>query len=197
LMLKAELRKIYLARRRALSGAERRRLSEKIAALFFEKFDLAQISYLHCFLPIEKFKEIDTRLIFERVRTDFPSVQTLAPRVDFETGEMESLKLTPATGLAQNRWGIDEPAAGDELIEIEKIDLVVVPLLCFDARGFRVGYGKGFYDRFLARCRKDCLKIGLSYHSQPADEIEDANERDVRLDFCVTPNDVRRFQNFV
>lgn len=198
-MLKAELRKIYLARRRALSAAERRRRSEKIAALFFAGFDLDKIDYLHCFLPIEKFKEIDTRLIFERVWTDFPRIRTLVPRVDFETGEMENLKFTPATELARNRWGIDEPPSrGGELIETEKIDLVVVPLLCFDRRGFRVGYGKGFYDRFLARCRKDCLKVGLSYHSPPAaGEIEDATGADVPLDFCVTPSGVRRFQNFV
>lgn len=191
-MLKAELRKIYLDRRRRLSDAERRRKSVEIAARFFAGFDLSRIDFLHCFLPIEKFKEIDTKLIFERVWTDFPRVETLVPRVNFETGEMENLKFTPATKLAQNRWKIPEPAH-DELIETEKIDLVLVPLLCFDRQGHRVGYGKGFYDKFLKNCRAGCLKIGLSYFSPVSAEIEDAHDADVKLDFCVAPESVRRF----
>jgi 5-formyltetrahydrofolate cyclo-ligase len=190
-MLKSELRKIYLDRRRTFSDSERRRRSEEIAARFFENFALARVDFLHCFLPIEKFKEIDTRLIFERVWKDFPHVVTIVPRVDFEIGEMENLKFTPIVELAQNRWAIHEPV-GDELIESEKIDLVLIPLLCFDRRGARVGYGKGFYDRFLSCCREDCLKIGLSYHS-PVDAIEDPHDADVKLDFCVTPTKVWRF----
>jgi 5-formyltetrahydrofolate cyclo-ligase len=191
-MLKAALRKIYLDRRRMLSAAERREKSARIAARFFANFDLSRVNFLHCFLPIEKFKEIDTKPIFERVWKDFPHVETLVPRVDFETGEIENLKFTRATNLAQNRWEIHEPAH-DEMVESEKIDLVLVPLLCFDRRGFRVGYGKGFYDKFLKNCRADCRKIGLSYFAPIPDEIEDAHDADVKLDFCVAPDAVRRF----
>ncbi len=72
------------------------------------------------------------------------------------------------------------------MIEIERIDAVLVPLLCFDERGFRVGYGMGFYDRFLSGCRTNCLKIGLTYFA-PTAEISDAQNFDVRLDFCITP----------
>jgi 5-formyltetrahydrofolate cyclo-ligase len=59
----------------------------------------------------------------------------------------------------------------------------------FDRRGFRVGYGKGFYDKFLSECRADCLKIGLSYF-EPIDEISDAQNFDVRLDCCITPKEI-------
>ncbi|MDQ3180555.1 MAG: 5-formyltetrahydrofolate cyclo-ligase, partial [Acidobacteriota bacterium] len=77
----------------------------------------------------------------------------------------------------------------NELIETEKIDIVLVPLLCFDRKGFRVGYGKGFYDRFLKNCRTDCLKIGLSYFA-PIKEISDVQDFDVRLDFSITPEEI-------
>jgi 5-formyltetrahydrofolate cyclo-ligase len=190
-MLKAELRKIYLARQKSLSAAERSEKSLLIAANFFRNFDLRPIRYLHCFLPIEKFNEIRTKPIFERIWQDFPQIETLAPRVDFHSNEIENLKFTPATELIENAWQIREPAR-DEAIETEKIDLVLIPLLCFDERGFRVGYGKGFYDRLLKNCRADCRKIGLSYFS-PVAEIEDAHEADVKLDFCVAPEGVRRF----
>ena len=187
-MLKAALRKIYLARQKSLSAAERSEKSRRIIDRFFQNFDLSRIEFLHCFLPIEKFKEIDTRLVFERVRRDFPQIQTIVPRVNFDTNEIENLKFTPETSLVRNVWQIDEPLH-DERIETAEIDLVLVPLLCFDASGFRVGYGKGFYDRFLKNCRADCLKIGLSYFA-PVDEIEDARNFDVRLDYCVTPKKI-------
>ncbi|HEX8370435.1 MAG TPA: 5-formyltetrahydrofolate cyclo-ligase [Pyrinomonadaceae bacterium] len=190
-MLKAELRKIYLARQKSLSAAERRAESRQITANFFRNFDLRKIRYLHCFLPIEKFGEIETKPIFRRIWRDFPQLETLAPRVDFHAGEIENLKFAPETELVRNAWQIHEPAH-DESVEAEKIDLVLVPLLCFDEKGFRVGYGKGFYDRFLSRCRKDCLKIGLSYFS-PVEAIEDAHNADVKLDFCVVPEKVWRF----
>jgi len=187
-MLKAELRKIYLARQKSLAARERSEKSLRIAANFFQNFDLREIKYLHCFLPIEKFAEIETKPVLQKIWQDFPQIETLVPRVDFHANEIENLKFTPETELVQNAWDIHEPSH-DELVETEKIDLVLVPLLCFDEKGFRVGYGKGFYDRFLKNCRKDCLKIGLSYFP-PVPEIVDAGEHDVRLDFYVTPEGI-------
>ncbi len=190
-MLKAELRKICLAQQKSLSPAERKNLTEQIAERFFQSFDLRQINFLHCFLPIEKFGEIDTRLIFERVWREFPNIKTVLPRVNFATNEIEKVRFIADTELAENQWQISEPKHG-ELIETEKIDMVLVPLLCFDLQGFRVGYGKGFYDKFLNNCRADCLKIGLSFFPQ-VEKIEDVNEFDVRLDYCLTPNEIYKF----
>ncbi len=185
-MLKAELRKIYLVRQKSLLPEERNKKNRQIAAQFFQNFDLREIRFLHCFLPIEKFNEIDTKLIFEKIWKDFPQTETLVPRIDFHENEIENLKFSPETELKQNQWEIYEPTH-DELVEAEEIDLVLVPLLCFDRRGFRVGYGRGFYDRFLKNCRPDCLKIGLSYF-EPVEEISDAQDFDVKLDFCITPD---------
>ncbi|MBA3784578.1 MAG: 5-formyltetrahydrofolate cyclo-ligase [Acidobacteria bacterium] len=190
-MKKAELRKTYLAERKNLSSAERTGESRAIAARFFQKFDLTKIEFLHCFLPIEKFNEIETPIILQKIWREFPNIETLAPRVNFQTGEIENLKYTPATELARNVWRIAEPI-GNELIAAEKIDLVLAPLLVCDRKGFRVGYGKGFYDKFLRRCRRDCLKIGLSYFA-PTNTIADVNEFDVKLDYCVTPENVYDF----
>ena len=187
-MTKSELRKIYLTKQKNLSDAMRGEKSQRITNLFFQTFDLSKIHFVHCFLPIERTNEIDTKLIFQRIWKDFLHIETLVPRVSFQTNEIENLKLTPETNLVQNVWQIDEPT-DDELIETEQIDMVLVPLLCFDASGFRVGYGKGFYDKFLSKCRKDCVKIGLSFFP-PIAEISDINEHDVALYYCLTPNEV-------
>jgi 5-formyltetrahydrofolate cyclo-ligase len=189
---KVELRKVYLAKQKSLSAFERKQNSKQIANKFFTNFDLSETNFLHCFLPIEKFNEVDTNLIFQKVWREFPRIETLVPRVNFQIGKIESLKFAPETELVKNAWEIFEPTH-DAVVETEKIDLVLVPLLCFDFRGFRVGYGKGFYDRFLKNCRADCLKIGLSYF-EPVEKIADAQDFDVRLDFCVTPERILNYK---
>ena len=187
-MLKADLRKIYLANQKNLSPHERKQNSEQITERFFAGFDLSEINFLHCFLPIERTNEIDTKPIFQKIWREFPRIKTLVPRVNFQTNEIENLKFTSETKLIKNAWEISEPGH-DEIVETEKLDLVLVPLLCFDCKGFRIGYGKGFYDKFLTNCRADCLKIGLSYFEQVA-EIADTQDFDVRLDFCVSPEKI-------
>ena len=191
-MLKSALRKTYRVRQKSLSAAEQNEKSCQIAARFFANFDLRQVNFLHCFLPIKKFNEIETKLIFDGVWQSFPHIVTLVPRVNFENGEIENLVFTSETNLIQNIWKIDEPESG-EFVESEKIDLVLIPLLCFDARGFRVGYGKGFYDKFLSECREDCLKIGLGYFA-PITEISDTYKFDIKLDFCITPREIFKFK---
>lgn len=187
-MTKTKLRKIYLAWRKNLLPEEKHEKSERITNLFFQNFDLSRINFLHCFLPIERTNEIDTKLIFQRIWKEFQQIETLVPRVNYKTGELENLKFTPATKLVENSLGIGEPV-DNVLVESEKIDTVLVPLLCFDQKGFRVGYGKGYYDKFLRNCRADCLKIGLSYF-EPIAEIFDAQDFDVKIDFCVTPEKI-------
>ncbi len=188
-MIKSELRKIYLAKQRSLSPEARLEKSRQISDRFFQNFDLAGIKILHCFISIEKFTEIDTGVIFQRLWREFPAITTVVPRVDLKTGDMQNLKFTPDTELVKNIWDIHEPAH-DECVATADIDMVIVPLLCFDRSGQRVGYGKGFYDRFLRNCREDCVKAGLSYFG-PVDEISDAGELDIKLDHCFTPDGVR------
>jgi 5-formyltetrahydrofolate cyclo-ligase len=187
-MQKAELRKIFLDARKGLTDSAKKQKSELVAARFAAAFDLSGVETLHCFLPIERFGEIDTGLIFERVWRDFPRIATFVPRVDRRTNELENLLYTPATELVRGSWEIREPAH-DDTIAAEKIDLVLVPLLCFDRRGYRVGYGKGFYDRLLRNCREDCRRIGLSYFP-PVAEISDVHAGDEKLDYCVTPEEI-------
>lgn len=187
-MLKAELRKIYLAKNTSLSIIETAEHSKTIADHFFRHIDLANVKNLHTFLRIEKYNEVDTSAIYQKVWRDFPAIRTLAPRTNVATGEIESVAFGPATELHENKWGIPEPT-GEATADASEFDMVIVPLLCFDARGFRVGYGKGFYDKFLKKCREDCIKVGIS-HFPPVGKIDDVGAHDVRLDLCVTPEEV-------
>src|SRR5688572_16078389 len=105
-MTKSQLRKVYLQKQRSLSRENRSAKSERIAFNFFSSFDLSAIQYLHCFISIEKFNEVSTRPLLELLWSDFPKVQTVVPRVDFESHEMVSLRFNARTQLVQNAWSI-------------------------------------------------------------------------------------------
>lgn len=190
-MTKSELRSTYRETRCALTSAEQAEKSNAITERFFHEVDLTSVHKIHCFISMRHTGEIDTRPIFERLWNEHPAVETFVPRIDEPTGDLESAKYSRTSTLKPNKWNIDEPASG-EMIEPATIDLVVVPLLCFDRRGHRVGYGKGFYDRFLKKCRPGCVRAGLSFFP-PVERIDDLHAGDVPLDFCITPDETYRF----
>ena len=72
------------------------------------------------------------------------------------------------------------------------IDVVFIPLLAYDAKGHRIGYGKGFYDRFLQQCKPETLKIGLSFFEAETSIIPH-EFTDISLDFCVHPKGIYQF----
>jgi 5-formyltetrahydrofolate cyclo-ligase len=191
-MKKFELRKYYLSKRKAISAEEMAIKSQQITDLFFQKFDLSTIKNIHTFLPIIKHNEIDTFLIIRYLQQNSPQINIVIPKIIPEKSELENY-LFNEKDLIENPWGILEPS-GENSIKIlpEQIDLVIIPLLIFDKNGNRVGYGKGFYDRFLQQCKPETLKIGLCLE-EPIEMIEDVNEFDVKMDFCITPNKIYEF----
>ena len=192
-MIKSDLRKLYLAKRKALSSEEITAKSQQICELFFQEIDLKKVEYLHIFLPIKKQNEIDTFLIIKRLQEDYPLINIVASRSNFDNFEMQHFMLEEEN-LTENKWGILEPSSESRKeVQPEQIDLVIIPLLCFDKQGNRVGYGKGFYDRFLQKCSSKALKVGFCL-KEPIELIENLNEFDVKMDICITPNEVCRFK---
>jgi len=181
-MKKSELRKQYNKKRQALSSDTVENLSLKIAnrALELPIWDRSTYSL---FLSITPKKEVDTEFLLNILQGKDKNV-TLS-KSDFKTHEMIHYLLTDNTRIAINPLGIPEPSAGFE-IKPEKIDVVFIPLLAFDEKGNRIGYGKGFYDRFLAQCRPQTLKIGLSFF-RAEKTILPATPTDIALDYCITP----------
>jgi 5-formyltetrahydrofolate cyclo-ligase len=184
-MTKAEARKIYLEKRQALSIAEIERLNQQLCENFFSSIDLTLIKVLHTFLPIEKNNEPNTWLIIERLQKEHPNIRISIPRINNQTSIIDNFYYDGPDQLEKNTWGIPEPKQGIPT-PTEKIDAVLVPLLAFDKQGNRVGYGRGFYDKFLATCRPDCKKIGLSFFPAVEGSLPAASY-DVPIDFGVTP----------
>jgi 5-formyltetrahydrofolate cyclo-ligase len=100
--------------------------------------------------------------------------------------------INKKTSYKTDKFGIPCPIEGVAIYE-NKIDIVIIPLLAFDNKGTRVGYGKGLYDRFLAQCNPNCMKIGVSLF-EPISSISGVNKKDIPLGYCVTPNKIYTFK---
>jgi 5-formyltetrahydrofolate cyclo-ligase len=188
-MTKAEARTEFLQKRQVLSEGEFQQLNLQLYHQFFAKLDLSFIKCLHIFLPIEGKREPDTWQIIDRIRREFPHIRITIPRV--KDGELENIYFEGYHQLKKSKWGILEPEQGT-FTPTEKIDMVLVPLLAFDKSGHRVGYGKGFYDKFLAECRIRCQRVGISLF-EPIERIEDIGEDDITLTHCLTPHRLYQF----
>lgn len=189
-MTKKELRKGFIEQRKALTAGEVSAQSLTIAQLFFSFFPVEDFKAIHSYLPIRRQNEVDTFPIIYTLQEKFSKTHIVISRSLPETGEMEHYQWFPDTRLEMNQWGILEPNPVRSLqYAIHNIDLVIVPLLAFDKQGNRVGYGKGFYDRFLAHCRPNVVKVGVSFFA-PVKMISDINPLDIRLDYCITPTHV-------
>lgn len=146
-------------------------------------------TYYHIYLSIEEQNEVNTDFILNILSGKDKHI--VISKSNFKTFEMTHYLLTDNTVIKKNHFNIPEPVEGIE-ISTDKIEVVFVPLLAFDKRGHRVGYGKGFYDKFLSECHPKTLKIGLSFF-EAEDEIADSSKSDVTLDHCATPERVYKF----
>ncbi len=188
-MKKHELRVTYKNLRKKISEEEVDDLSLQIANQLL-KLPIWQHHYYHIFLPIEKQKEVNTTYILHALQGKDKHV--IISKSNFENNTLVHFLLTDQTILKENQWGIPEPVDGIE-IPSEKIDIVFVPLLAYDSLGYRVGYGKGFYDRFLAEAKPKAI-VGLSFFEPEIQPIEDLHVHDIALDYCVTPTKLYTFK---
>jgi len=189
-MLKSEARIIFSERRSSLTIQERAK-NDDLLLIQLQKTDLPFITFLLSYWPIEEKREPNTHLFTDYIGFINPEIVVCYPKVDLSSFKMQSIQTNDDTRFMKNNYHIYEPQRG-EVVSASSLDLIFVPLLAFDKKGYRVGYGKGYYDRYLAKCRTTCLKIGFSYFD-PVDSINDTHEFDVPLDLCVTPTTVYAF----
>jgi 5-formyltetrahydrofolate cyclo-ligase len=187
-MQKSDLRKKYNTLRASLSHKEINLFSNKILSNLLD-FNIWDYNFFHVFLTMKDKKEIDTSLIINELWKQNKLISTSVS--DFKNNSLSNYRITSNTEIKINTWGIPEPYKAQK-IDDKEIDVVFVPLLAFDSRGYRVGYGKGFYDRFLANCREDVVKIGISFF-ETEDKIDDIHNADIKLNYCITPQNIYTF----
>ena len=184
---KAVLRTEYQKRRDSLTEEQIADCSIQISNLSLT-LNIWEYSIYHLFMTNEKNKEIDTSYLLSVIQGK--DKQPVIPKI-VDDNRLEHFLLNDQTPLKNNRWGIPEPLSGIT-INPKQIDVVFVPLLVFDQQGHRVGYGKGYYDRFLDQCSESTLKVGLTFFD-PVTKIEDIETHDISLDFALTPEQIYTF----
>lgn len=188
-MKKREIRQLYLEKRKTLSEQEVTLWSQNITAKVLQNLTVEQ-HYIHLFASLKKQVEVDTYPLVEALwkRDKKPVV----PKI-ISTHQLVHYQWNPQTKMTVNAWGIPEPEAGEKILP-EQLDVVLVPLLAIDQQGQRVGYGKGFYDRFLAACNSNVLKIGLGFFP-PIKKIVDVAATDIGLDVYLTQDGQWKFNS--
>lgn len=187
-MHKHEIRKLFLQKRKALSDQVVKEFNYKIK-LHFDGFLSRDVKTIHIYLPIQSKAEIDAWPIIQGLWAK--NIRVVVPVMNPQNNTISSWLLTKETQLVENDWNVPEPINSTRVDE-EEIDAMVVPLLAFDKSGYRVGYGNGYYDKFITSFDHDIQKIGLSFFP-PVDQISDIDPWDISLNFCITPDNIIKF----
>lgn len=186
-MLKHELRTLYLNKRKKIPDHQLRDFNNAIVNQL-KNLNWSAIKCISLFLPIKNLNEVNTYGVLSFFKSHFPNIIIAIPKTNFNDLSIQHLQYSHNTVLEENKYHIPEPVCGNVILP-SAIDAVFVPLLVFDTLGYRVGYGKGVYDRFLASCRNDVVKIGLSFF-EPVNRIDNVDAFDVPLSYCITTNKV-------
>lgn len=184
-MLKKDLRKTFKALRKALPPSQLIYDSWAIHVQLLQVIDWGSYKNLHIYLPMLERHELNTYPLIYSLWREYPRLRISIPSVNIEKGIIENLYFAPQTMLEIASFGQHEPISALPAPNAE-VDIAIIPLLAYCRQGYRVGYGKGHYDRFLPTCSPNILKIGISQFA-PVEKITDIDEFDIKLDRIFTP----------
>ena len=189
---KKELRAAYKQQRAALPANTISRLDD-LLLIQFQQVGIPPVEWILTYAAMADKHEFDPIWVTDYCKFQQPECKLAYPVIDNDltAAEMVCKYVSEDTEFVLNQLGIPEPVS-NVIVPPQALDLVIVPLLCFDRKGYRVGYGKGYYDRLLAQCKPDCLFVGFSYFD-PVDDIIDLNQWDIPLHLVITPEKTYQF----
>lgn len=185
--LKLHIRKLNLVKRKTYNETDVIDKSKSISIKLFKQFNFKDFKIIHTFIPFKN--EVNTWLIINQINEKYKNIKIIIPKCDL-SHQLLHFEYKDAV-LKPNKYGILEPYESKQFTTLDKIDLILIPLLAFDLNGNRVGYGGGYYDRFLSNCKK-AKKIGVSFE-EPINKIIDIDEFDIKLDYCITLKSIYKF----
>ena len=180
-MDKEELRKKYIDIRKKVEDRVRKSNSICQKVLETEEFKKAKIIACYMSLPTE----VDTKLLIEESIKYGKTV--VLPKVNGQELEFYIIKDLDNSGFERSAIGVEEPKEFyHEKIDVYLIDLIIVPGICFDKEGNRLGFGKGYYDRTLKRTN-NTYSIGICFREQIVQEkVIPVNSFDKKVDLVIS-----------
>ncbi len=183
---KAQLRKEILRRRKLLSQEQVNDLSLAVQERFLLFVQAQGTSCIHCFLPIERNKEVNTWPLISALEEMGKKV--VITRTNFDTETMDHFLYDSYVKFEEDQFKIPTPTNAQPA-DMKAVQVVLVPLLAADKHGGRIGYGKGYYDRLIKEMTGDVIKIGLNLGAC-FDKFSFLEPHDQKLDYCITPYEV-------
>jgi len=179
---KKHQRGVLRRKRNTLSKAEVVRLSETICELVYDSPDWSKYRKIHIYLPITKNNEVNTWPLINRLWAQQPEVQ-ISTSVYKQSRSLRHVIINSGIEIQDDEQGIPTPISNYQQKD-SSYDLIIVPVLGFDEKLNRLGYGRGVYDMFLAQ-HEAALKIGFAYEMLKLGQIENETH-DVALDEVAT-----------
>lgn len=181
---KQQIREKLLAHRKKIPEDGHQKQSKQIRERLKKLSEFHEAQTVHCYVSINDRREVNTHSLIKEMLQMNKTV--VVPFTQIEKGRLRHIKLERFEDLKPNRWGVLEPSEGKE-VEPEQFGLVIVPMVGGDSQKNRIGYGKGFYDRFLSKT--DCPKIGLLFEGCLVNKLP-VEPFDVPLDKLITEKQV-------
>ncbi len=189
---KAALRIRMLARRRSIPEKSLIEKSMAIAEYVITLAEVVNSRHVHLYLSNPAWAEVSTSTIVDRLTA--MNKQLSVPVI--QNGDIWSAAFRKGDLVQPAPFGQPEPRE-PSMVDESNLDVLLMPLLAFDERGFRIGYGKGFYDRFLQRLSRQGItpcRIGLSFFQQKVDALP-VDSWDEPLDAIVHEEGIIRFNS--
>lgn len=178
---KKEIRKIIDMRRKALSRDTKKTFDEEIFNKVIQSDEYKKAKTIFIYASFEG--EVDTHRIIKHALGNGKYI--CVPKILSKKEGMKAVKIDSFKELKLSPYKILEPENFNKAIDEKEIDLILMPGVAFDRKGGRVGYGGGFYDRFLDKIKKDAFKIALAYDFQILEEVP-MSEHDKKIDGIIT-----------
>ena len=181
--LKNQLRSEYLSKRARISNSLKHSWDLSIFDQLINQASYIKANTIHVYVSNSEKKEVDTIQLIDHALSKGKKISV--PKVVGD-GLLKHFEIKSTKNLVPNRWGILEPKDGEE-VKVRDLELIIVPMVSGDRNRNRLGYGKGFYDRFLAE--SNAFKLGLLYELQLHPEDLPAETFDIPLDLLLTESE--------
>lgn len=178
---KKELRQQLLADRGSLSEEEFLEKSDQIISQLTKHSVFKKANRIHCYVSLNNRREVNTHPLIKQILNG--EKEAVVPVTNMENGTLRHVKLNDFNELTSNNWGVLEPSSSTKEVEVDSLDLIIVPMVGGDHQKNRIGYGKGFYDRFLEKV--ECPAVGLLFESCVVQEVP-VEPFDVPLTMLIT-----------
>ena len=183
---KAELRSRFKSVRNSVTGSERKTKQDKINNNFYEFLNLLNITGGNIFIYKSFASEVETGEIIKNL-SDI-GYKILIPKCNVSDETMTATVYNPTKKQTVNEYGITEMKNSD--YADDKIDLIIAPGICFDRFGSRIGFGKGYYDKFINSLAYKPIVVAICFSEQIFDGEIPRDEHDCIMDYIITDKEI-------